>query len=611
MSFLTPLYLFGAALIALPVILHLLRRDVAPPVPFTAVSLLRKSPVDRSRRHRLRDLILLAARICALLLLAASFARPYHAAAPATTRTTIVAIDRSFSMGAPSRFERARILARQAIDQAGGDRVGVIAFDDRADLVARPGPAGQARAALADITPGFGGTRYAAAFDKATELLADEDHARLVVVTDLQRSGFDESGAVLPERIELSVLDAGAQATNLSVSNATIDRRRVTATVRNYGGTPRTADVRATIDDRQAPARQVTIPANDALDVTFDAAADATRATLSVDDADGYAADNDRFAITESRTLPRVLIVGGGPGAASGFYLTRALQADAEEGADFDVRSVTGSAFAAMTADQLHEQSVVALLSTHGIDRRAGEPLRMFLKRGGGLFVAVAPDVDAAVLSALLEWQPPLLPRDIRAPGMLAATDLRHPVFRPFDAVAANFGQVLVERAWHIDAGSAWRVVARFTDGAPALVERIGPDARILLFTSDVDRRWNDFPLHPAFVPFAQEVVRYLGAHPPAVSAYLVGDVPAGVAPSPGIVRAGERTLAVNVDPRESRVDRVTPAEFQQLVTRSSAETRPRAERLAQQVESQQNYWRYGLLLMLATLVVEAFVGSR
>jgi hypothetical protein len=492
-----------------------------------------------------------------------------------------VAIDRSFSMGAPSRFERARN-PRAGRPSTRPAAIASASSPSTTAPISSPAPARRGRRARRWPTspPGFGGTRYAAAVDKATELLADEVHARLVVVTDLQRSGFDESGAVLPERIELSVLDAGAQATNLSVSNATIDRRRVTATVRNYGGTPRTADVRATIDDRQAPARQVTIPANDALDVTFDAAADATRATLSVDDADGYAADNDRFAITESRTLPRVLIVGGGPGAASGFYLTRALQADAEEGADFDVRSVTGSAFAAMTADQLHEQSVVALLSTHGIDRRAGEPLRTFLKRGGGLFVAVAPDVDAAVLSALLDWQPPLLPRDIRAPGMLAATDLRHPVFRPFDAVAANFGQVLVERAWHIDAGSAWRVVARFTDGAPALVERIGPDARILLFTSDVDRRWNDFPLHPAFVPFAQEVVRYLGAHPPAVSAYLVGDVPAGIAPSPGIVRAGERTLAVNVDPRESRVDRVTPAEFQQLVTRSSAETRPRAERL-------------------------------
>src|SRR4051812_46227395 len=123
MSVLTPLYLLGAALIALPIVLHLLRRDVAPPVPFTAVSLLRKSPVDRSRRHRLRDLILLAARICALLLLAGSFARPYLTGAPATTRTTVIAVDRSFSMSAPSRFDRARTLAREAIDTAAGDRI--------------------------------------------------------------------------------------------------------------------------------------------------------------------------------------------------------------------------------------------------------------------------------------------------------------------------------------------------------------------------------------------------------------------------------------------------------------------------------------------------------
>src|SRR5438876_11795223 len=110
-SFLTPLYLAGAALVALPIILHLLRRDVAPPVVFTAVRLLKKSPVDRSRKHRLRDLLLLAARVAALLFLAGSFARPYLANAPATSRTTVVAIDRSFSMAAPARFERARALA--------------------------------------------------------------------------------------------------------------------------------------------------------------------------------------------------------------------------------------------------------------------------------------------------------------------------------------------------------------------------------------------------------------------------------------------------------------------------------------------------------------------
>src|SRR5258707_8074491 len=130
MSFLTPLYLAGAALIALPIVLHLLRRDVAPPVPFTAVSLLRKAPVNRSRTLRLRDLLLLAARVAALLLLAGSFARPYLAGAPSTGRATVVAIDRSFSMSAPARFERARAPARDAIDQAQGDRVALVAFAD-------------------------------------------------------------------------------------------------------------------------------------------------------------------------------------------------------------------------------------------------------------------------------------------------------------------------------------------------------------------------------------------------------------------------------------------------------------------------------------------------
>ena len=270
MSFLTPLYLAGAALIALPIILHLLRRDVAPPVPFTAVSLLRKSPVDRSRRHRLRDLILLAARVAALLLLAGSFARPYFAGTPSTGRTTIVAIDRSFSMAAPARFERARALARDAVDQSQGDRIALVAFDDRAEVVSASGTAADARAALAALTPGFGATRYAALFDKVTELLMDEANGRVIVVGDLQKSGFDENDAVLPEGIDLQVRDAGAETSNLSVTNATIDRRHVVATVRNFGTRPRTTDVRVAADDRPIPAKRVTIPAGEPVDGASD-----------------------------------------------------------------------------------------------------------------------------------------------------------------------------------------------------------------------------------------------------------------------------------------------------------------------------------------------------
>src|ERR671933_399491 len=116
MEFLSPLYLIGAALIALPIVLHLLRRDVAPQVPFTAVRLLRVTPIERSRRRRLRDILLLIARVTALLLLAGSFARPYIVGARSAARTTVIAVDRSFSMSAPGVMEKARALAKQAVD---------------------------------------------------------------------------------------------------------------------------------------------------------------------------------------------------------------------------------------------------------------------------------------------------------------------------------------------------------------------------------------------------------------------------------------------------------------------------------------------------------------
>src|SRR3954467_11608776 len=119
MSFLYPIFLAGTVAAAIPIVLHLLRRDIARDVPFSAVRLLRHSPLPTSERRRLRDYLLLAARVLALLLLAAAFARPYLPGSPgATPRVLIVALDRSFSMDAPGRFADALNRARKAVDQA-------------------------------------------------------------------------------------------------------------------------------------------------------------------------------------------------------------------------------------------------------------------------------------------------------------------------------------------------------------------------------------------------------------------------------------------------------------------------------------------------------------
>ena len=90
-----------------------------------------------------------------------------------------------------------------------------------------------------------------------------------------------------------------------------------------------------------------------------------------------------------------------------------------------------------------------------------------------------------------------------------------------------------------------------------------------------------------------------------------MADVPAGVPARPGIIQAEGRTLAVNVDVRESDIDRVTPAEFAALIARAPARPSSQPARAAEEAASRQGYWRYGLMLLLVALVAECFVGSR
>jgi hypothetical protein len=76
MGFLTPWFLGGLALLAVPLLIHLTRRDRATPVPFPSLMFVRRVPQPTTARRRLRDLPLLLMRALALALLAAAFARP-------------------------------------------------------------------------------------------------------------------------------------------------------------------------------------------------------------------------------------------------------------------------------------------------------------------------------------------------------------------------------------------------------------------------------------------------------------------------------------------------------------------------------------------------------
>jgi hypothetical protein len=299
-----------------------------------------------------------------------------------------------------------------------------------------------------------------------------------------------------------------------------------------------------------------------------------------------------------------------------------ALAAGTPADSAFQIVSAGGADLAGWTEDRLTPRAAVLLLSTRGLERRGRELLAAYARHGGGIFIAAGPEVDGDVVGDVLGAGSTLRIATVEgtrpAARVLAPADGRHPVFQAFAANPASLGLVTFQNAARIG-GAACQTLARFTTGDTALIECPAGDGHALILASDLNNRWNDFPLHATFVPFVHEVVRYLASARAHAVDYLVADVPTGIRRVPGVVTltgaavasGGSRTIAVNVDPRETDPARLSADEFQSAVMRlkGAGVTETRGE--AREQEDEQHLWRYALAAMAVLLAAEGVLAAR
>jgi hypothetical protein len=622
LSFLSPLFLVGATAAAVPIILHLLKRDPDVRVKFAAVKLLKQAPVEQTERHHLRELLLLALRVAALVLLALAFARPFlpSGAAAASAKVTIVALDTSFSLSAPGRFDRAKALATAAIDRVpAGETVGVVTFADEATIAAKPSADRVlARAAVNEAAVGDGATRYRAALSTASQAMGARG-GRIVLVTDLQESGWDAGDrAIVPDGTTIDIADVGAMPPNFAVVDLRMAGDRLVATIRNAAPAARDAHVHLTVDGRPSGDATIALGPNQSGEVPF-TAAKGRQAVARVDDPDGIQADNARYAILETAGAAQVAVVSGtGDLAVDAFYLQHALAAGGVRG--YRPVAMSGAQLASLAPNALSDYAALVIVSTRGLERHGRELISAYVNHGGGLVLAAGPDVDGEVVADVLGRDVTLRVSADAAPAAstraIAPADVRHPIFQTFASNAASLGLVRFRQAVRVD-GTGCQTIARFTNGATALLDCAAGDGRALVFASDVDNRWNDFPLHPSFVPFVHEAIRYVASGRAHGSTYLVADAPAGVAKRPGLVSVADgrggapRTIAINVDPRESDASRLTADEFQSAITRMKDAAASAARGEARQQEDEQHLWQYAIALMAIALMVEGWLAAR
>ncbi len=620
LSFLYPLFLVGAAAVAIPILLHLFRRKTDAVVDFPAVRLLQKAPVERHRRRRLRELILLALRVTALALLALAFARPYMQAASAVVPApvTVVALDTSLSLSAPGQFERARERAREAINGAPSSHtVALVTFADSATLVVPPTTDRSGVVAGIDQTqPSAGGTRFRTALARSAEALTS-GQGRIIVVTDLQQAGWEASdeGAV-PDGIEVRVEEVAAPVGNVAVTAVRREGNAIIAGVHNFGVSQVRAPVSVLVGEKELVRQSVDIGPQAAADVRLVTTLPARGgAQVHVEDPIGYQYDNARYFVLDPPSAVAVFIVTAEPPTTSnaGLYVERAL-AVADEGRAFAPRVIDGRAFSALSETAFGQPGAIFLLGTSTLDRTGRARVAGFLRAGGRVLLTLGPDVDVATLADTV-GAPVMFATDVTEPRArtvaLVATDTRHPIFRPFVNPTGALGDVYVERYRRLNEETGRTVLARFSGAGDALVEQAVERGRLLTFASDLDNRWNRFPLNPSFVPWTIETARYLAQGRDERQGFTLPDVPTGVPAEPGIHQTGERMVAVNPDLRESNPARTSTDEFLREISRLNPVAATRAEAAARDQEERQRLWQVGLFVMFLALAGEGVIGRR
>ena len=118
MQFLFPAFLFGLAAIAIPIIIHLFNFRRFKTVYFSNVSFLKEIKEETASRSRVKHLLVLAARILAILFLVLAFAQPFipkkNTNISAGKKYVSVYVDNSYSMEGMSGGVRLLDKAKQA-----------------------------------------------------------------------------------------------------------------------------------------------------------------------------------------------------------------------------------------------------------------------------------------------------------------------------------------------------------------------------------------------------------------------------------------------------------------------------------------------------------------
>lgn len=630
---LAPGFLLGALAIALPVVLHFLRRQPTEVNTFPTLVFLLKSVREKARFNSLRRWLVLLARCAIFGLLALAFARPFFARPFVSSSTALmIVLDNSYSMGADGQFAKSKAAAIQALDELGpGDQSGLILANSHPRLAVPLGTDKDAvQRAIEDAALSFAANDYDSALRLADAQLTASPCGRKLLDLfgdnqNLAWQGVDFKRPLSPG-IQLTVApcppreidDVGIEDVQIAAPfTAPNQKMSAQVKIRNLSDTAvQQRTLHLELDGKEITTLKINLRPGETtdLDVAFTSGPlQPTRGTVKLD-ADAFPVNDTRYFALNPVTPLRVGVWPPGPEGEVDL-LSVALAPSVE--------------LATIRPTPIHTAADIATCD-------------VFVVRPGD---SPDPAIDAAIVTAIQQGKPALVFVDGSHASELWLQDLglasipRHSSDDPLHLGAIDFNRPEVALFANPGNGDLFEIrfnnppdlqlpgtdgiIASFDDSTPAIVETTSGKGTLVVVATGLDRASTTWPLQSTFLPFLQESLKHLAGRDLPISQVLVGEPLPGEHPgvdsdTPGIVETTlggvPQLVAVNIDPSESDLTTWTNQLESDRLTQAQS-TPPAVSTLAtlqgEEAEKHQHYWWYAILAATALLFLEIFLANR
>jgi len=609
MTFVTPFLLAGAALVVVPIVLHLVMRRRPRHVEFPALQLVRQRHETNRRRIRLRHLILLALRVAAIALLAAALARPSlrftgslgSREAPVAAALVFDAAPRmEYRQANQTRLDAARELGQWLLRQL-PDESQIAILDTQQGPAAFQVDRSAAARRIEQLAPAANSQSLPAVLDEAIRLLGESDLTRkeIYVFTDLSSAAWPADAAARLQKRAAELGEANFYVIDVGVKNPTdfglgelqlsaqsISSRSPlhvrTELVRRGPADGRTVEL-FLLDDAGKPQKRgeeiLNLEADGSAAVGFSLGGlpvGTHQGRVQIVGQDSLAADDVRYFSVEVKPPWRILVVDPKAAGTHVGFLTEMLAPESWrrsgqsrfECATIAQRELAGAA--------LDDYAAVCLVDPKPLSPDEWDKLARYVSAGGGLAVFLGhnarPVASFNSADAARVLPAPLVRQAIASsmPVHLAPRDLQHPMLAAFRQTrgAIPWSDMPVFRYWELGRpieGS--HVVVPFSDGRAALVERAVGEGRVVTMTTPVSdvargRPWNLLPVNDPWplLILANQTMLYLVGSTDQQLNYYAGQTAAISLGGPARYRSylvaspGGTTFPLSADPKQNKI---------------------------------------------------------